>query len=384
MKIVFASNFLNHHQAPVCDELYKLTGENFHFIETTQVPEDRKKMGYKNFHTKPYAIQAWKNENDRNFAIEICNNADVILFTPSTVEYAIKAIKDGKICFEIAERWLKRGYINLLSPLLLKCLWHYHTLFYKKRVFRLCSSAFAAMDEYKMQAYKNRCYKWGYFTKVDKIEIESIVRQKNTGEIKIMWCARFIDWKHPKLPIMLASRLKDAGYKFHINMFGDGERCVEMQQLSAKLGVTEHITFNGNKQNEEILSSMREHDIFLFTSDKNEGWGAVANEAMGNGCVLVASDEIGSIPFLINEGENGCIFKSKDIDSLTGKVEYLINNPKEREKMAINAYKTMRDTWSPQNAAKSLLQLIEDIENKREISIIDGPCSKALPQKEAI
>ena len=51
--------------------------------------------------------------------------------------------------------------------------------------------------------------------------------------------------------------------------------------------------------NAKILQEMRKHEIFLFTSDRNEGWGAVSNESMSNGCMLVGSDGIGSIPFLV-------------------------------------------------------------------------------------
>ena len=33
---------------------------------------------------------------------------------------------------------------------------------------------------------------------------------------------------------------------------------------------------------------MEQADIYLFTSDRNEGWGAVANEAMNSACAMVA------------------------------------------------------------------------------------------------
>ena len=60
---------------------------------------------------------------------------------------------------------------------------------------------------------------------------------------------------------------------------------------------------------------MRKHEIFLFTSDRNEGWGAVSNESMSNGCILVGSDGIGSIPFLVEDGVSGITFKRANTDS---------------------------------------------------------------------
>ena len=122
---------------------------------------------------------------------------------------------------------------------------------------------------------------------------------------------------------------------------------------------------------------MRQHDIFLFTSDRNEGWGAVANEAMSNGCTLVASDAIGAVPYVVQDGVNGLIFENNNLDSLYEKVKFLMENPQSRIMMAKQAYISMSEVWSPQNAAKNLLQLIDDLQNGKETSIENGPCSKA-------
>ena len=124
---------------------------------------------------------------------------------------------------------------------------------------------------------------------------------------------------------------------------------------------------------------MKQHDIFLFTSDSNEGWGAVANEAMSQGCVLVGSDAIGSIPYLVKDGENGCIFCSMDIESLYRTVSYLLDNPEERERISIRAQEDMRNVWSPAAAARNLLTLISGIQAGKECSIPEGPGSIATP-----
>ena len=100
---------------------------------------------------------------------------------------------------------------------------------------------------------------------------------------------------------------------------------------------------------------------------------------MSNGCTVVGSNQIGSVPYLINDGINGCIFKSECLDSLEEKVEYLLNNPVECKSMARNAYIKLKQIWSPENAARNLLTLIDDLNHGRESSIKDGPCSKALP-----
>ena len=162
-----------------------------------------------------------------------------------------------------------------------------------------------------------------------------------------------------------------------IDMFGSGEELEHTKLLAKELDVEDVVAFKGNVPNSQILAEMRKHDIFLFTSDRNEGWGAVLNEAMSSGCAVVASNEIGSVPFLVKHRENGLIFKSKDVDSLYENVKYLMDNRQERYRISKSAYETMLNVWSPQNAAKRLLQLMEGMLKGKVVEFESGPCSKA-------
>ena len=382
MRIVFFSNFINHHQANVADELYRLTGGNYTFVELRPIYDWLLKGGYSDLSTRPYVLQAWKDDASRSKAMELLKDADVALFScAEALPYEVMFAKTGKLMFDVSERWLKRGWINLLSPRLLKFFWKYYTVFDKKNVYKLCSSAFACGDHYKLHSFKNRCYKWGYFTRVDRdFEVEAPQGVSTSEPMHtLMWCARFLRWKHPELVIKMAERLKRKGYQFVLDMYGSGEELQPTKDLAKRLGVEDVVNFKGNVPNEEILKAMRQHEIFLFTSDRYEGWGAVVNESMSNGCAIVASDAVGSVPYLVKDDENGCVFESGNIDSLCKKVEWLLDNPDKRQEIARNAYRTMRDVWSPQNAAKNLMALIENLLDGNDSPIVDGPCSKADP-----
>ena len=383
ISVAYFSNFLNHHQKPVADELYTLLGADFTFVETVPMCEWLKEGGYTDFSNEKYVIRAWETEESSLKAVELAKNVDVALFGGPEVLYleVIRAKSGNKLSFDVSERWLKRGVINILSFRLLKFLCYYHLLFRWRRFYKLCASSFAARDQDRLLSFKGRCYKWGYFTRVDGLNGEMIDHSGLSSDrtVRIMWCSRFLKLKHPELPVKLAARLKKKGYRFVIDMFGSGTEQVSTKLLAGKLDVNDVVNFCGNRSNNEILAEMRAHDIFLFTSDKREGWGAVLNEAMASGCAVVASDQIGSVPFLIDDMTNGCIFKSKDLDSLEEKVEYLLDNPVERRIMAYNGYLTLKHVWSPENAAHNLMILIDDLTNGRDTSIAEGPCSKALP-----
>lgn len=380
MNIVFFSNFLNHHQALVADELYQQTDGHYTFVEVMPIPEWLIKSGYPDYSRKPYLLQAWINEETMKTARHLAVEADVALFAGFEVlefeKYRLSLT--NKITFDVSERWLKRGLLNLFSPRILQLFWAYKKgNWVNKPVYKLCSSAFAADDHRRLNMYQDKCFKWGYFTNVS---LAVDCKQKSIPYnkfVRLMWCARFLKWKHPELPIKLAASLRKKGYNFHIDMYGTGAKLREMKALATKLEVNSVLTFHGNKSNADILQEMRAHDIFLFTSDKNEGWGAVANEAMSQGCVLVGADSIGSVPYLVTDGVNGLIFQSCNFKMFEQKVISLIEDEEYRHNLSLNGIKTMQYIWSPQNAARSLLQLIDDLEKRRNLSILNGPCSIA-------
>lgn len=375
--IVFFSNGINQHQIAVADCLYELTEHDYVYVELSPFTGNRVKAGLNSF-CRPYLLKAYANKEAYLRAVQLAKTADVALFGAESLSFEVIRMREGKLSLEVSERWLKRGWLNLFSPRLLRNMWYYHTLFYNKPIYKLCASAYCAKDQYLLHSYQDRCYKWGYFTKVDDFDVEANVKGKSDTPVSLMWCARFLVWKHPELIVKLARKLKDNGFVLSIDMFGSGIELEKTKKLCKRMDVEDMISFKDNKPNDEILHEMRKHDIFLFTSDKNEGWGAVLNEAMSNGCTVVASNQIGSVPFLIKDGVNGLIFESDNVESLYIKVVSLIENPEERRKMAINAYYTIKNVWSPKVAAYNLLKLIEELKRGHDTIIQEGPCSKAL------
>lgn len=397
MKIAFFSIVLNHHQALFADEMYNLLGGSFVFVECENLGDC--KGATETYRDRPYLLQAWENEITHEKANQIATDYDVCLFDGG-FNYQCLRMKTNKLTFEVSERWLKRGWLNILSPRLLRNICTHHLRFWQRKpLYKLCSSAFAAEDQNKLGTFKNKCYKWGYFTSVpdvvrdERLEVSDVVR--------LMWCARFLKLKHPELPVLMAARLKEEGYKFVLDFYGAGEELEPTKQLAENLDLNNCVNFHGTVPNDQVHQAMRNTEIFLFTSDRHEGWGAVANESLSEGCVLVASDAIGSSPYLIKEGSIGsrsssgsteangfmfhsskasCSFGNPDdlaLDSLCEKVEWLLEHPTERKLMQQNAIKQMQDVWSPANAARSLLQLIDDLQHGRDTSIKVGPCSKA-------
>lgn len=380
MKVAIYTGMMSLHQTYVADELYSICGNDFRFFEMRK-NADAEKASFVDFANRPYLIKVWESNKGKEEAMRWAISADVARFSNDDIvlPYLKARLNKNLLSFETGERWLKKGIVNILSPRLLKNVTRYHFLFRNKPFYKLCASAYAANDQYKLGTFKNRCYKWGYFTKFDNEFDPNEKEDIETNTVSLMWCARFLKWKHPELVVKLARRLKDNDNNVHIDMYGTGAELNRNKRLCHELGVQDMVSFRGNVPNEEILNEMRHHDIFLFTSDRNEGWGAVLNEAMSNGCTVIASNAIGAVPFLLKDGVNGMVFQSESLDSLYDKVIYLIEHPLERNGMAINAYLTIKNVWSPKQAALNFLQLSRDLLNGHDCSIVEGPCSKALP-----
>lgn len=377
MKYTHYTNYVHHHQIPLADEYYRILGDNYRFVAKYPLPEWLANGGYDSTITRPYIIRAYESKENENTAIKLMNDSDIVVYGEGFDEYVFRRQELNKITFHYAERWIKKISWRLFDPRFLRSIYRRYFRFRQKRSYLLCASAFASRDAQAFRCFPNKCIKWGYFPKVESFA-DSFVRERQVGDkVQIMWCARFLKWKHPELPVLLAKSLKNSGFNFSIDMYGSGDLFIDTQKLAGELGVNDCVSFQGNLPNERILEAMRCHDIFLFTSDRGEGWGCVLNEAMANGCACVAGNEIGAAPYLINDGENGLLFRSKSLPSLIEKVEYLLTHPDFRIALSNKALETMNQLWSPKIAAERFLFFAQNLLNGKELWYEEGPCSKA-------
>ena len=163
------------------------------------------------------------------------------VFGANSMEYALERAKQSEcgLSFEFSERWLKRGWINVLSPHLRRWWLNYQRYFRHKPFYKLNASAFAAADHRKLHTYEGRCYRWGYFTAVpEKNEVEASLDVSTSGIAPtFMWCARFLKLKHPELPVLMAEKLRQKGHRFVIDFYGRGEEEASTRALASHLGL---------------------------------------------------------------------------------------------------------------------------------------------------
>lgn len=383
MRAAFVSNYINHHQIPFCNAMYRLTEGRFTFVQTERMEEHRVKMGW-NSAVLPEYVHCYYEEPEA--CSRLIADCDMVIFGGTDDENYIKErLAAGKPVIRMSERLYKTGQWKAVSPKGLRKKYEDHTRYRRAQVYLLCSGAYVPSDFHIIRAYPDKMYRWGYFPETKRYRVEELLAAKGydggSGIKKtpyLLWAARMIDWKHPELAMETARYLDEKSLDFHMDIIGDGELKNYMEELQRQYGLTEKVRLLGYQSPENVRRYMEKADIFLFTSDRQEGWGAVANEAMNSGCALIADHMIGAAPYLIKNGRNGLLYKDGKKEQLFARAEQLVRDRQLCRRLGDNAYRTITELWNAENAAEQLFKLMQGILCGEKVSLPEeGPCSKA-------
>lgn len=387
MKVTFYSNFLTHHQVPFCLEMQKILGDEFKFVSTIQIPDWRLNLGFKDLDKEyDFVVRAYESEEEKERAKRLAVDSDIVMIGSITDELITERLKLDKITFRYRYRIFifPDGFFKtIFSKEKLKLFYDRHIKFRKnKNLYMLAANAYGPNDFNRFGLYKNKIYEWGYFLKTDYYDIDKLIEEKEKNEkIQIVWVARFIKWKHPEVVIKLAKNLKKQHYNFEIKMIGTGNLDDKIKKAVEKNNLQDVVTIVGQVPSDKVKDYYEKSNIFIATSGSNEGWGAVMNESMNAGCVVIANEKMGSTPFLITHGENGLIYNT--YNGLEKNVKIAIEDKDLRKKLSTNAYKYITEKWTAKIAAKNIVDLFESIISGKENKVNEGPASKAKKYKRA-
>ena len=275
MNIVFVSNYFNHHQMELAKNLLDLC-DNYYFISTVQITEERKNMGWGREKVPDYVIDY---NNNRELCQKIVDDLDVVIYGSAPYSIIKDRLKNGKIVFFYSERLFKNVKIDLKTIKQTAKMWaKFHRY---NNAYLLCASAFAAHDYYMINCFRKRYIKWGYFPPTRTYDdIETVINCKTPHSI--LWVSRLIEWKHPEVCIELGKALKKRNIDFTITMIGVGPLRDDIQKLIKSNQLDDNISLLGSMSPTEVRDYMEKSELFVFTSDQNEGWGAVLNESMNS------------------------------------------------------------------------------------------------------
>lgn len=365
MKLVFISNYLNFHMIPICAALNAHPQvEEFSFIALTEQSRMRKEMGFSDVNKSySYVCRDYESEEAHERAIRLMKDADVAIIGHAPDEWVALRMRVNKLTFLCSERFYKKGLWRRFVPSSYKKKRQRILQYKEKNLYYLTIGAYMPYDLHLIGFPIEKCFQWAYFPRT--YELPKREEREMETKIRILWAGRLIRSKHPEIAIKIAEKLKKRNVDFELSLVGDGFLYQKVEKIIKKKDLSDKVFLLGNCAPDKTQIHMSQSDIFLFTSDYSEGWGAVLNEAMAQGCIPVASYKAGASEILIRHGESGYIYRNyhEAVEQITA----LAKDSKLRRLLSHAAVKTICDVWSADYAAERFVCTVENIQKKNNI-----------------
>lgn len=373
MRIAFFSNYLNQHQLPLSLEFNAAEGVEYTFVSLLATEGVVGRLNLDDDYA--FVVKEYEGEGGARLAMRHAVEDEVVVFgdMAGKEKYVHARARTGKPFFRYAERILKRGdWWRFIPPKIYRT-WRRFGRYRNSEMRVLCASAYTSRDLGLFGFPVSKCLKWGYFPKVEMQPVGTAVRT-TLPRYKVLCSAqRLIPWKRVDLQIKALQRVVRIGADVELLIAGDGPERRKLEGLAVKLGVSDNVKFLGELSHAEVLTLMRKCGIFLATSDRNEGWGATINESMSVGCCVIASEEMGSVPFLIEDGNNGFVFHGEDEEELARIILNVSSDEDLASRVGEAAAETLDGVWSAREAAARFIKLSESIVSDGfDASLTDG------------
>ena len=145
----------------------------------------------------------------------------------------------------------------------------------------------------------------------------------------------------------------------HFLIVGDGNLRHDIEDLAKSLQLSSSVTFTGFRN--DIPQLFRELTLFLITSD-TEGLGTTVIDSLCNGIPVVATNA-GGIPELVRNGEEGYLCSIGDSICLGEKVNSLLSNEDERQKMSKKAIERAK-LFTNEQMGEGVLRIYREIKGQ--------------------
>ncbi len=146
---------------------------------------------------------------------------------------------------------------------------------------------------------------------------------------------------------------------------GDGPLKTDFENLTMNMGLENQIRFAGYVSDENIkIGYLSLSDILvvpsILTKNKDtEGLGVVILEGLATGTAVTASD-IGGIPDIIKDGENGFLVQPESSDDIAQKVVKILSDDALKHKFKENGLRTVKEKFSWNIIINSLKDIYEN------------------------
>lgn len=183
-------------------------------------------------------------------------------------------------------------------------------------------------------------------------------------ELQIISVGRLVEKKGIDDALEALLAFKNAGYKFHYTIVGDGPLADAFKKTISKNGFEDCVTMTGALSQKDALTLMSKCDVFLAPckTAKNgdmEGIPNVIKEAMYFGLQVLSTRHSG-IPELVEHSKTGFLVDEGSPQQIFEMLEFISQNREAWPEAARAAKNAVIDTYSIQGTTDSLISVYEE------------------------
>jgi glycosyltransferase involved in cell wall biosynthesis len=169
----------------------------------------------------------------------------------------------------------------------------------------------------------------------------------------ILFVGKLQPKKQPGMLLEAFRRVREL-YRCTLMLVGTGELEDQLRRSVASQSIPD-VIFTGFLNRSEISQAYVAADLLVLPSSLNETWGMVVNEAMNFGLPVIASDMVGCVPDLVQNGNNGYVFDHRELQELTDVLAKLVTDRDLRIRLGKRSLDRITQ-WSPRMAAEGLVE----------------------------
>ena len=207
-------------------------------------------------------------------------------------------------------------------------------------------------SHYLEEAFRENGHEAEYIPNFISLDKYTYKHRENI-KANILWVRSMHQIYNPTLAIKVLKQLLDDGIDARLCMVGpDKDGSLEtVKSIAEELNVTDKLTLTGRLSLNEWTELSSGYDIFINTTNFDNHPVSLI-EAMALGFPIISTN-VGGVPFLIKDGEQGLLVPPNDPDAMSQKIKYLLNNPEITSGLSANArneaeqfdWNIVRDKW---------------------------------------
>ena len=164
-----------------------------------------------------------------------------------------------------------------------------------------------------------------------------------------LFVGRFVEKKGVVFLIEAMKILRDSGHEVDLIMAGSGPLLDACKTLALEYGLQDQVVFLGAVNKAQLPELYAQKAVCIVPSivdsrGDQEGLGLVIVEALGSGCVVLASD-LPAIRDVIDDGRNGILFEPESPAAIADAVLKLMSDEALRKRLASNARESVLEKF---------------------------------------